>query len=178
MRCSATLWHRHTQRISYQDGFRTLYSHHHYHHQHRPLIPLSRVDTTCFSLPFYSITLHFHAHSFYSHGNLHIVHPFLLGRPLLGCPFIGCPFILITLFIMWLSFIRITCPYKANLLLTAYTHIRTYKLIGSARRHEEACLLPKFVRVWFILPTYRCLGRDWPACVKFHAADDTQFRVF
>jgi hypothetical protein len=45
---------------------------------HHPLIPLSGVGTTCFFLPFYSITRHLHAHSFYSHVILHTVHPSFL----------------------------------------------------------------------------------------------------
>jgi hypothetical protein len=41
---------------------------------HRPLIPLCGVDTTCFLLPFFSITRHLHVHSFYFHVILH--HPY------------------------------------------------------------------------------------------------------
>jgi hypothetical protein len=37
-------------------------------HHHHLLIPLSGVGTTCFLLPFSSITCHLHAHSFYSHN--------------------------------------------------------------------------------------------------------------
>jgi hypothetical protein len=45
------------------------------------------------------------------------IHLFL-GRPLLGCP---STFILITLFVMWLSSLRITCPYQTNLLLLTFS---------------------------------------------------------
>jgi hypothetical protein len=65
-------------------GFESSLAHHHHH----PLIPLSGVGTTCFLLPFSSITRHLYAYSFYSHVS-----------PLLGCP---STFILITLFVMWL----------------------------------------------------------------------------
>jgi hypothetical protein len=41
-----------------------------------------------------------------------------LGRALLGCP---STFILITLFVMWLSSLRITWPYLANILLLIFT---------------------------------------------------------
>jgi hypothetical protein len=49
----------------------------HYHHNYRLLIPLSGAVTTCFLLPFSSIT-HLHAHSYYSHVILHTVHPSFL----------------------------------------------------------------------------------------------------
>jgi hypothetical protein len=39
------------------------------------------------------------------------IHLFL-GRPLLGCP---STFIFITIFGVWFSFLRITCPYQVNL---------------------------------------------------------------
>jgi hypothetical protein len=52
-------------------------NHHHHHHHHRrsPLKPLSGVGTTCFLLPFTSITRHLHAHSSYFHVILQTVLP-------------------------------------------------------------------------------------------------------
>jgi hypothetical protein len=41
---------------------------HHHHHHHRPLIPLCGVGTTCFLVPFSTITRHLHAHSSYFHS--------------------------------------------------------------------------------------------------------------
>jgi hypothetical protein len=51
-----------------------------YHHPH---IPLSGVGTTCFLLPFSSLTTHLHAHSFYAHVILHTVHPSFLRSNLI-----------------------------------------------------------------------------------------------
>jgi hypothetical protein len=53
---------------------RAWYAHNIYHH-HRPLIPLCGIGTTCFLLPFSSITRHLHAHSLYFHVIIHTVHP-------------------------------------------------------------------------------------------------------
>jgi hypothetical protein len=78
-----------------------VYHHHHYH----PLILLSGIGTTCFLLPFSSITPFIPVPSFTQ--SIHL----FLGRPLLGCPFI---FILLTPFVMWLPFIHITCLYQAS----------------------------------------------------------------
>jgi hypothetical protein len=44
---------------------------------HCPLIPLCGVGTTCFLLPFSSITRHLHAHFFYFHVILHTIYPSL-----------------------------------------------------------------------------------------------------
>jgi hypothetical protein len=52
----------------------------HHHHHHRPLIPLCGVGTTCFLLPFSSITRHLHAHSSYFHVIFHTIHP-IFSRP-------------------------------------------------------------------------------------------------
>jgi hypothetical protein len=64
---------------------------------------------------FSSITRH--------HGSLllfcHPSHrPSILGRPLLEC---SSTFILITLFVIWLSFLCIICPYQGNLLLLIFS---------------------------------------------------------
>jgi hypothetical protein len=76
-----------------------------HHHHHCPLIPLSGVGTTYFLLPFFSITCHLHADSFYSHDILHItdhscksIHLFFL----LGCP---STFIVISLSFRYVTFI-------------------------------------------------------------------------
>jgi hypothetical protein len=87
-------------------------------HHHRFLIPLSGVGTTCFLLPFSSITRHVHAHSFYSHIILHTIHPSFLRATSARVP------IQIHIrhsFVMWLSSLRITCPYHANLLLFIFS---------------------------------------------------------
>jgi hypothetical protein len=51
-----------------------------YHHQHRPLIPLCGVGTTCFLLPLSSITRHVHAHATYFHVIYHTIHYYKLRK--------------------------------------------------------------------------------------------------
>jgi hypothetical protein len=85
------------------------------HHHHRPQICL------CFHLQFSSITRHLHAHSFYFYVILHKVHPCFppSAWPLLGY---RSTFILITLFVKWLSYLLITCPYQAKLLFLIFSN--------------------------------------------------------
>jgi hypothetical protein len=44
-------------------------------YHHRPLIPLSGVGTTCFLLPFSSVTGPLHAHFFHFHVIFHTIYP-------------------------------------------------------------------------------------------------------
>jgi hypothetical protein len=97
--------------------FELLHSFIHHNHHHRPLIScISGVRATCFLLPFSSITRHLHgchAHSFPFYVVLHIVHSSFPRLTSTRMPI----YIHTTLFVMWLSSLRITCSFQANLLI-------------------------------------------------------------
>jgi hypothetical protein len=95
------------------------------HHHHRPLIPLCGVRTTCFLLPFSSITRHLHCHSFYFHVIFHTIHPSFPRPTSTRVPIYihshhSCYYV---------TFLRITCSYQANLLLLIFSDTgATFKL--------------------------------------------------
>jgi hypothetical protein len=122
-------------------------------HHHHPLILVSGVGTTCFLLPFSSITRHLHAHCFYSHVILHTVRPSFLRSTSSRVPSI------LALFVMWLSSLCITCPYQANLLLLIFSvtgaTCRKWRLkvsnIDCNQTKSQRCYLFGVHREWVFL---------------------------